>query len=136
MRAMSRIVRALVLCLLAVPNLFAATQAGKIDALLTAYNKQRYFNGTALVAENGKVILRKGYGPANMEWQVPNAPDTKFRLGSITKQFTSMVVMQLVGEGKVKLDDKITAYLPDYRKDTGDKVTVRQLLTHTSGIPS
>lgn len=136
MRAMSRIVRALVLCLLAVSNLFAATHAEKIDALLAAYNKQRYFNGAALIAENGKVILRKGYGLANMEWQIPNAPDTKFRLGSITKQFTSMVIMQLVAEGKIKLDDKITAYLPDYRKDTGDKVTVRHLLTHTSGIPS
>jgi CubicO group peptidase (beta-lactamase class C family) len=129
-------IRVLALCLLAASNLAAATHAEKIDALLAAYNKQRYFNGAALVAENGKVILRKGYGLANMEWQIPNAPDTKFRLGSITKQFTSMVIMQLVGEGKVKLDEKITTYLPDYRKDTGDKVTVRHLLTHTSGIPS
>src|SRR3989440_12658718 len=71
-----------------------------------------------------------------MEGQIANRPDTKFRLGSITKQFTSMVVMQLVGEGKIKLDEKITTYLPDYRKDTGDKVTLRHLLTHTSGIPS
>src|SRR5919206_2811335 len=134
---MSKIARnlALVLCLVA-PSLFAASKAEKIDALLAAYNQQRYFNGSALVAENGKVILRKGYGLANMEWQIPNAPDTKFRLGSITKQFTSMVIMQLVGEGKIKLDEKITTYLPDYRKDTGDKVTVRHLLTHTSGIPS
>ena len=134
---MSKIARAFALALaLLAPSLFAATHAEKIDALLAAYKKQRYFNGSALVAENGKVILRKGYGLANMEWQIPNAPDTKFRIGSITKQFTSMVIMQLVGEGKIKLDDKITAYLPDYRKDTGDKVTVRHLLTHTSGIPS
>ena len=117
-------------------QLFAATNAEKIDALLAEYNKQRYFNGSALVAEHGNVILRKGYGLANMEWQVPNAPDTKFRLGSITKQFTSMVIMQLVGEGKIKLDEKMTTYLPEYRKETGDKVTVRHLLTHTSGIPS
>ena len=128
--------RKLLLLLALTTNLLAATHAEQIDALLTAYNQQRFFNGSALVAENGKVILRKGYGMANMEWQIPNAPDTKFRLGSITKQFTSMVIMQLVGEGKIKLDDKITAYLPDYRKDTGDKVTVRHLLTHTSGIPS
>src|SRR2546421_10504112 len=71
-----------------------------------------------------------------MEGQIANRPDTKFRLGSITKQFTSMVIMQLVGEGKIALDEKITTYLPDYRKDTGDKVKVRNLLTHTSGIPS
>jgi CubicO group peptidase (beta-lactamase class C family) len=129
-------VLALTLCL-AIPSLAsAATHAEKIDTLLAAYNKQRYFNGSALVAEKGKVILHKGYGLANMEWQIPNRPDTKFRLGSITKQFTSMVIMQLVGEGKIELDAKMTKYLTDYRKDTGDKVTIRNLLTHTSGIPS
>jgi CubicO group peptidase (beta-lactamase class C family) len=133
---MSKTSRLLVaLFLLAVPS-FAATHAERIDALISAYNKMRQFNGSALVAEKGSVILQKGYGLANMEWQIPNTPDTKFRLGSITKQFTSMVIMQLVSEGKIKLDDKITTYLPDYRKDTGDKVTVRNLLTHTSGIPS
>jgi CubicO group peptidase (beta-lactamase class C family) len=132
---MSNVARLLLLCLLPT-SLLAATHAEKIDALLAAYNQQRFFNGSALVAEDGQVILRKGYGMANMEWQIPNGPDTKFRLGSITKQFTSMVIMQLVGEGKIKLDDKITTYLTDYRKDTGDKVTVRHLLSHTSGIPS
>jgi CubicO group peptidase (beta-lactamase class C family) len=133
---MSKLLRLLALCLAAAPNLFAATHAEKIDALLNAYHEQRYFNGSALVAEHGNVILRKGYGLANMEWEIPNTPETKFRLGSITKQFTSMVIMQLVGEGKIKLDEKLTTYLPDYRKDTGDKVTIRHLLTHTSGIPS
>jgi CubicO group peptidase (beta-lactamase class C family) len=132
---MPRVLPALLALLFAV-SASAATHAEKIDALLAAYNNQRYFNGSALVAEKGSVIVRKGYGLANMEWQLPNRPDTKFRLGSITKQFTSMVIMQLVGEGKIKLDEKITTYLTDYRKDTGDKVTVRNLLTHTSGIPS
>src|SRR5436190_10198798 len=92
--------RKLLLLLALTTNLLAATHAEKIDALLTAYNQQRFFNGSALVAESGKVILRKGYGLANMEWQIPNTPDTKFRLGSITKQFTSMVIMQLVGEAR------------------------------------
>ena len=132
----SRLARRAALCLLVASNVFAATHAEKIDALLAEYNKQRSFNGAALVAEHGSVILRKGYGLANMEWQIPNAPDTKFRLGSITKQFTSMVIMQLAGEGKIRLDEKITRYLPQYRKETGDRVTVRHLLTHTSGIPS
>lgn len=124
------------LLLLAATSLTAATHSEQIDALLRQFNAAKRFNGAALVAENGKVILRKGYGLANMEWQVPNTPDTKFRLGSITKQFTSMVVLQLVAEGKIKLDEKITAYLPDYRKDTGGRITVRNLLNHTSGIPS
>ena len=133
---MSKIVRLVVVAVLLTRASLAASHAEQIDALLSAYNQKRQFNGSALVAEKGNVILKKGYGMANMEWQVPNTPDTKFRLGSITKQFTSMVIMQLANEGKISLDQKITTYLPDYRKDTGDKVTVRNLLSHTSGIPS
>src|ERR1700752_4414033 len=133
---MSRILRTLALFILLTPALFAATQAEKIDALLAAYNKQRYFNGSALVADNGKVVYKKGFGLANMEWDIPNAPDTKFRLGSITKQFTATLILQLVEQGKIKLDGKLIDYLPDYRKDTGAKVTIHNLLSHTSGIPS
>ena len=114
----------------------AQDKAAEIDRLLQKYQEYGQFNGSALVTESGKVIFKKGYGLANMEWDIPNAPDVKFRLGSITKQFTSMIIMQLVEEGKIKLDEKMTTYLPDYRKDTGDKVTIHHLLTHTSGIPS
>ena len=71
-----------------------------------------------------------------MEWNIPNTASTKFRLGSITKQFTSMLIMQLVEQGKLKLNGKITDYLPDYPKATGSKITIHHLLTHTSGIPS
>lgn len=112
------------------------TKAAKIDEVVTAANKHRLFNGSVLVAENGKVIYKKGLGKANMEWDIPNTPDTKFRLGSITKQFTATLVLQLVQEGKIKLDGKLSDYLPAYRKDVGDKVTIHQLLNHTSGIPS
>lgn len=117
-------------------QLLAATKAERIDALVQKYNALHQFNGAVLVADDSGVLLKKGYGYANFEWQIPNTPDTKFRIGSVTKQFTSMVIMQLVSEGKINLDEKITTYLPDYRKDTGDRVTVRHLLTHTSGIPS
>jgi CubicO group peptidase (beta-lactamase class C family) len=111
-------------------------RAAKIQHVLELAHKFRQFNGSALVAENGKVIYKGGFGMANMEWGIPNAPDTKFRLGSITKQFTAVLTLQLVEQGKIKLDGKISDYLPDYRKDIGEKVTVHQLLTHTSGIPS
>src|SRR5215470_14866012 len=114
----------------------AQDHAAKIQEVLTLANKYRQFNGSALVAENGKVIYKGGFGLANVEWGIPNAPDTKFRLGSITKQFTATVILQLVEQGKIKLDAKLTDYLPEYRKDTGDKVTIHHLLTHTSGIPS
>jgi len=114
----------------------AQDKAAKIDELMKVYNSYRQFNGAVLVAENGKVIFKKGYGMANMEWNIPVETDTKFRLGSITKQFTSMLILQLVQEGKIKLEGKLTDYLPDYRKDTGDRITIHQLLNHTSGIPS
>lgn len=114
----------------------AQDKSAKIDELMKVYNSYQQFNGAVLVAENGKVIFKKGYGMANMEWNIPVETDTKFRLGSITKQFTSMLILQLVQEGKIKLEGKLTDYLPDYRKDTGDRITIHQLLNHTSGIPS
>ncbi|HEX2270221.1 MAG TPA: serine hydrolase [Pyrinomonadaceae bacterium] len=114
----------------------AQDHAAKIQEMLTLAHKYRQFNGSVLVAENGKVIYKGGFGMANMEWDIPNTPDTKFRLGSITKQFTAVLTLKLVEQGKIKLDGKISEYLPDYRKDIGEKVTVHHLLTHTSGIPS
>ena len=114
----------------------AQDHAAKIQELLALAHKYRQFNGSVLVAENGKIIYKGAYGQANMEWNIPNTPDTRFRLGSITKQFTATVIMQLVEQGKIKLDAKLSDYLPDYRKDTGEKVTIHHLLTHTSGIPS
>jgi len=119
------------------PNeLFAQDKASKIDELMTKISENQQFNGSVLVAENGRVIYKKGFGYANMDWKIPNKPDTKFRIGSITKQFVAMQIMQLVEEGKIKLDGKLIDYLPEYRKNTGEKITIHHLLTHTSGIPS
>src|SRR5688572_17417166 len=114
----------------------AQDHAAKIQEVLSLAHKYRLFNGSALVAHNGKVVYKGAFGMANMEWGIPNTPDTKFRLGSITKQFTAALTLQLVEQGKIKLDGKIIDYLPDYRQDIGQKVTVHHLLTHTSGIPS
>lgn len=116
-------------------NALAQQKAQKIDALVKQYHDYGQFNGSILVAENGKIIYKKGFGMANMEWGIPNEADTRFRIASITKQFTAALVLQLAEEGKIRLDGKITDYLPDYRKDTGGRVTVHQLLNHTSGIP-
>ncbi|HKG47343.1 MAG TPA: serine hydrolase [Pyrinomonadaceae bacterium] len=114
----------------------AQDHAAKIQEVLALAHKYQQFNGSALVVENGKVIYKGAYGLANMEWNIPNTPDTKFRLASVTKQFTATAVLQLVEQGKIKLDGKLSDYLPEYRKDVGDKVTIHHLLTHTSGIPS
>jgi CubicO group peptidase (beta-lactamase class C family) len=111
-------------------------KAAKIDEVVRAAHGLRQFNGAVLVAENGQVVFRKGYGMANMEWNIPVEADTKFRLGSITKQFTSALILQLVEQGKIKLDGKLSDYLPEYRKDTGGRITIHQLLNHTSGVPS
>ena len=125
-----------VITLMTASAAFAQDNAKKIDELLKNYHDYGQFNGAVLVGEKGKIVHAKGYGMANMEWAIPVQADTKFRIGSVTKQFTAAVILQLAAEGKIKLDGKITDYLPDYRKDTGDKVTVHQLLNHTSGIPS
>lgn len=117
-------------------NGFAQQKAQKIEALMKQYYDYEQFNGSILVAENGKVVYKKGFGMANMEWNIPNATDTRFRIASVTKQFTAALVLQLVEEGKIKLDGKISDYLLDYRKDTGGRVTVHQLLNQTSGIPN
>ena len=130
-----RLALVLFLAFLTAP-LLAASKAESIDTLVRKYNELRQFNGAVLVAGESGVIHKKGYGYANFEWQIPNTPDVRFRLGSITKQFTSMVIMQLVAEGKLELDDRITTHLSDYRKDTGDRITIAHLLNHTSGIPS
>lgn len=94
------------------------------------------FNGSVLVAEGGSVIHKKGYGLANMEWDIPNAPDTKFRLGSITKQFTAALILQLAAEGKLDLQAPFGRYVPEYPATVAGKVTIHHLLTHTSGIVS
>ena len=131
MTSRSKLFSIVVICiLLQSTNLYSQTKAEKIEDLLSRYSDYGIFNGTALVAENGKVIFEKGYGFANLEWNIPNAPDTKFRIGSISKNFTATIIMQLVEEGKIKLDGKITDYLKDYRKDTGDRVTIHNLLNH------
>ncbi|MEM6724617.1 MAG: serine hydrolase domain-containing protein, partial [Bacteroidota bacterium] len=115
---------------------FAQTKAEQIDQLIKVYEENGQFNGSALVAYEGQVVHKAGYGLANVEWDIANAPDTKHRLGSITKQFTAMLILQLAEADKLDLQAPISTYLPDYPKETGDIVTVHHLLTHTSGIPS
>lgn len=115
---------------------YGQAKADKLDQLIGTYADYGKFNGSVLVAEKGKVIYKKGFGLADMEWDIRNQPDTKHRLGSITKQFTAMLIMQLVEQGKLKLDVPISTYLPDYPKKNGDIITIHHLLTHSSGIPN
>ena len=126
-----------ILFLVLISNMsFAQTKVEQIEELLSTYEEYGKFNGSVLVSDQGKVIYKKGFGMANMEWDIPNQPNTKHRLGSITKQFTAMLILQLVAEGKLDLQAPITTYLPDYPKASGDIITSHHLLTHTSGIPN
>lgn len=119
---------------LAVPA-FADTFAA-IDELTRDYEERGDLNGAVLVAQDGRVVFKKGFGLANREWGIPNEPDTKFRIGSITKQFTAALILQLVDEGVISLDDTVVEHLPFYREDTGSKITIHHLLTHSSGLPN
>jgi CubicO group peptidase (beta-lactamase class C family) len=113
----------------------AAALEQKVDELLEAHAKVNDFHGSILLARNGKPLVAKGYGFANVEWRIPNTPDTRFRIGSITKQFTSMLIMQLREQGKVKVEDSVCVYVTPC-PDAWKPVTIHHLLTHTSGIPS
>jgi len=109
--------------------------ASKLDSFLNGYRKNGTFIGSVLVAKDGKVILEKGYGMANVELDVPNSPDTKFRLGSITKQFTATAILQLEEQGKLSVTGAACKYLAEC-PDGWKAITIHQLLSHTSGIPS
>ncbi len=106
-----------------------------MDEVVRGYVNGQTFMGTVLVARGGDVILSKGYGSANLEWDIPNSPATKFRLGSITKQFTAASILLLAERGKLTLDDPIKKYMPD-APAAWEKITIFNLLTHTSGIPN
>ncbi|WP_223034422.1 serine hydrolase [Hanstruepera marina] len=109
-------------------------KAHKIDSLISLYADYEGFNGSVLVAHEGEVILKKGYGSANKEWDIPNTVDTKFQIASVTKPFTAFLILQLASEGKIDLHEPITTYLPSYPNKIGDSITVQHLLTHSSGL--
>lgn len=118
------------LCPAATPDPVAA-----IDRMFAAAYPATGPGAAVLVVQDGKTLLRKGYGMAEIELGVPVAPDMVFRVGSVTKEFTAACILRLVEEGRLALDDPIGKYLPDFPSG-GRRVTIEQLLTHTSGIRS
>lgn len=103
----------------------------KYDAILKKYDM---FNGVILVANQGKIEYLKGVGVANRQEDILINPQTKFRICSITKTFTAVLILQLMEEGKLQLTDKISKYLPDYQGEGKDKASIHHLLTYSSGI--
>lgn len=105
----------------------------KVDKYLNEKFKDSESGCSVLISKDGKVIYKKGFGLADLEMNVSNKPNTVFRLGSITKQFTAIAILQLVEKGKLSLQDSIQKFIPDF-PSKGYKITIENLLTHTSGI--
>ncbi len=106
----------------------------KVDEYINAHLQMNQFCGSILIAKNDQIIVNKGYGYANYGFEIKNNPETKFRIGSLTKGFTAVAILQLEKKGLLNVDDKLKKYIPDYPR--GDEITIKHLLTHTSGIPN
>jgi CubicO group peptidase (beta-lactamase class C family) len=113
---------------------FAQSKAEQMDKVITAYVANNQFMGSILVAQGDDIILNKGYGLANVEWNIPNSPTTKFRLASVTKQFTAASILLLEEQRKLKITDSVTKYFPN-APTAWRKITIFHLLNHSSGIP-
>ncbi len=123
------------LLLVQLSHLMGQDQADRINRLMEAYCENGIFNGAVLVACKGKVIYKRAFGTADRAWDIPVAPGSKFKIGSLSKSFTAMLVLQMVEDGRISLDGTIRDYCPDYSGPMGDSITIHHLLSHTSGIP-
>lgn len=110
----------------------AQTIAQKADELLTAYTNQKKFSGNVLIARKGTILIEKGYGYANIAGRTPNTPQTQFRVGSLTKMFTSALILQLAASHRLSLTDPVSKYIAGF--GGGDSIRLIHLLSHTSGI--
>jgi CubicO group peptidase (beta-lactamase class C family) len=108
------------------------TTSDKLDTLISAYFHQNSFSGSVLVVQKGMILINKGYGYKNKKDGTLNDSNTIFQIGSITKQFTSTIILQLVEKHELLLQDKLSKYISDYPH--GDSITIENLLTHTSGV--
>jgi CubicO group peptidase (beta-lactamase class C family) len=111
-----------------------AADVARMEQVLQAAAVDNKFMGAVLVAQGDTILLDKGYGSANLEWNIPNTPQTRFRIASLTKQFAAAAILLLEERGKLKLDDPVKSYIPDAPAGW-DKITLFNLLTQTSGIP-
>lgn len=116
------------------PNLQNPLLASQVDKLLTAQVQSQLFSGSVLIAENGQIIFNKGYSMADWDSQVPNKPQTKFYIGSLTKEFTATAIMLLQERGKLHVRDALCSYIPNCPY-AWQSITIDELMEHTSGIP-
>ena len=110
-------------------------QVQREDAYITAEVQTHHFRGAVLVGMGGRVVFEKGYGAADDEWDARNTPTTKFRIASLTKQFTAACILLLQERGQLNVNDRASKYLPSLPR-MWQAMTIHQLLTHTSGVPN
>lgn len=130
---MRMIAACVAVCSLGVSGAWAQTPE-KLEAIVNGYVADKAFMGAVLVADGDRVLLDKGYGWADLEWSLPNAPNVKFNIGSLSKQFTAALVLLLADDGRLKVDDPVGKYLPN-APDAWKPITLAQLMGHTSGLP-
>jgi len=111
-----------------------AQDIARMDQIVQSYVSNKTFAGSVLVARGSDVIVSKGYGLANVEWNVPSSPSARFKVASITKQFTAAAILLLEERGRLKIDDLVKTHLPE-APPTWDRITLFHLLTHTAGFP-
>ena len=111
-------------------------KATRIDSLMRIIVERTDFSGTVLVAEEGKVTYHKAFGYASREWSVPNSVDSRYKIASLGKQFTALLILQLADSGRISLDDPLKKYVPEFSAAGSDKITIRHVLAHRSGIPN
>lgn len=109
-------------------------QAAVPAEFAAAYAREHGYSGTVLIRQGRQPAYRESFGLANRAFRQPNTPQTRYRIASITKAFTAVLVLQLAEQGKLDLQQTIRHYLPGYSGNGGDRVTLHQLLNHTSGL--
>lgn len=112
----------------------SSKEALQLDSVFTVLAHQNQFNGSVIIADKGKIVLKKGYGFSNEQSKTLNNPQTIFEIASCSKQFTAAAIVLLKRKGKLDYNDKLSKYLPEL--SFWDKVTINDLLRHTSGLPS
>lgn len=121
------------LLLISQASLGQVSKAERIDRLVRGLSDEGYFAGVVLASENGEVIYEKAFGMANADFRIPNKPDTRIGIASITKPMTAVVLARLIEAKRLSLTDKLSKFIPDFPR--GDEITIEMLARHRSGVP-
>jgi CubicO group peptidase (beta-lactamase class C family) len=115
---------------------FAQSKKSRVEGIMQTCHNYNMFDGAVLVAENGKVVYKGAFGKANREWNINNTVDTKFMIGSISKPITCYLTLIQAQKGIIDIDKTIEDYLPEFKNKPAAKITIKQLMSNTSGMPN